>query len=308
VSGNETHPLDDPLWNSDEVMELVCRREVQTAEQRRIAQQKRCRAAYFKAKSEMTNLRTQLDKLLCDGKLTQEEADSIILSRSYGSYRTKYRLEIEERIKAQQQMNRAALEQDLEQQRRNYAELRDRALAIKAQCDDAKSYVETQHNILSGLFNPDDHITDTNHLERNNFRWPSEPSTLAFYLIYAAASPIAYWPPDGSDAPDVVLAYRTACRFIHPDKALNYANALGGQQKMTDISAVLQGSKEAVLTFLSAETEGLIEEKKLHLKQEWELAKFRVLKAMIPNSSSFPPFFISYLVDTAASKIQKRNK
>ena len=244
------------------------------------------------------------------GRMTQEEADSVIVSSLHGQYRVKYREQIaarkaEEAAKMaeerQRQLERTSNTLDVE--REEAEQLRTRNQAMLQQLGSLRD--KTQHATfqLAHLFNKCDDITKGNHLSRNGINWPTEPSPVAFYLFYAIGVPIGSWPPDDSDAPDVKKAFHSVNSFLHVDKALGYLDALGGEEKLRDISAVLATSKEIVEKYIAENNDAT--EKQHFLNQCWETAKYRVLKAMRLNSNTIPPFFLSFLVDEAAAHIAK---
>ena len=97
LGGNDTHPRDDPLWETPEVEELVSFRVPMTAEEKKLNQKRKNAEAYKKSKDNMAELRARLAEHLAEGRMTQDDVDSVLLSRLHGQYRVKYREGISER-------------------------------------------------------------------------------------------------------------------------------------------------------------------------------------------------------------------
>jgi hypothetical protein len=238
--------------------------------------------------------------------MSQDEADSILVSRLVGQYRIQEQKRIAERRarEAAEQLEAMVIEKEATQQ--NFDTLQARSLEIRANMSRLQVHAQDLTSTMSQIFNEERNVTNTGHLARNGYIWPTQPSPQAFYSIYAIAVPLAHWPPDGANAPKIGIAFQAANLFIHMDRADQYSKALGGDDKMRDIGQTLQSSRDLVRNFLDGE--GSNEEKQKFLNGLWEVAKFKVLKAMRPNSSSIPPFFVSFLVDEAAAKIQKQRE
>lgn len=298
LSGNETHPQDDPLWDEPEVLDLVNKRLPANKEEQRARLKERNSQAYRKSKSEMKKLRAELEGFVQTGKMTQEEMDSVMLSRLHGQYRVKYQTEIAERLRENVMEARRSEQEAFQRLMARAERVRDQALHFQ------------QHSIdlttnLTEIFNSDGNTMRSNHLERNGITWPTVPDVPSFYLIYALSVPMACWPADGL-LPDISTAFKSAALFIHPDTAEQYTPALGGEDKMKDIMKTFEASRQLINEYVTSTTDE--EEKSRHLKYFWETAKHQVCKAMLPNSSSLPPFFISHLVDDAADKLAQHTQ
>jgi hypothetical protein len=288
LAGNDTHPENDPLWNTPLLQELVSRRLPKSDEERAEIIRQRNREAYRKGKETEPETKAKVQGFVEAGRMTQKEADSVILSGLHGQYRVKYQKEMADR-KAEMSLKELEVTNKMKEAFRH--------LQASAQ---QSTYT------LTSIFNCDADATKINHLQRNGFDWPTEPSILAFYLLYAAGVPIGSWPPDGANAPDVKVAFHAVTLFLHPDKALRYHVAFGGDEKIKEISATLMASKCELENYLASPGDSA-DEKRQFLNQNWETAKYKILKAMRPNSDTIPPFFISYLIDEAASKLPKAN-
>ena len=305
VSGNETHPEDDPLWDNEEVIELVSKRVPVNVEAQKAKLQERNRASYRKSKSEMMQLRAELEGFVLVGKMSQKDMDKVMLSRLHGQYRLMYQKEILEREGATRHAELMSERNARLSQGEAFEQLRSRHEGVKSHTFLLQENYFDLATALTEIFNPEENATLPNHLERNGIKWPTEPSLSAFFLIYAVSVPIGCWPPD-EVLPDVKTAFKAASIFIHPDKANQYAGAFGGAAKMEDIMKTFQASKDLVTNYMVDETISA-DEKKRYIRHHWETAKYDVFKAMRPNSSTLPPFFISSLVDEAAKKMAQQN-
>ena len=78
-------------------MALVSRRLPATEEEKKAKLKERSQAAYAKAKEEMRVMKVQLEGFVMTKKMSQEEADSVLLSRLHGQYREKHKKQIAER-------------------------------------------------------------------------------------------------------------------------------------------------------------------------------------------------------------------
>jgi hypothetical protein len=266
-----------------------------------LKQKQRNHEAYEKSKAETRTLKAQLEGFVNAGKMTQDEADSVMVNRLHGQYRVKYREEVAERKRREGIAQLETLQATHDNERQTFEQLKARTLEFRNQIFNLRDHARGLTNTISEIFNPESDIMTTNHLERNGFIWPTVPSPQAFYFLYAIGVPISCWPPDNTGPPDLSLAFQAASLFLHPDKGLQYKNALGGEDKLKDISQTLIASRDIVKSFLE-DGDGTDIEKRNYLGGLWEVAKYKVLKAMRPNSSSIPPFLISYLVDDASRK------
>jgi hypothetical protein len=275
---------------------------------------KRNQAAYRKSVQEMQTIRAQLMGFVAANKMTQDEMDSVMLSRLHGQYRVRYREEIlkrkkaeDERKLAEDERRLAEVHEERERDKVAYEQLQARTQHLRSQALDFKKHAMNLTAGLAAIFNPHEFQLQTNHLQRNGIVWPVVASPAAFYMIYAIAVPIACWPLDGSSRPELNHAFQSASLFLHPDKAFQYAAALGGEEQMNDIAKTLQASRDMIKEYMESPETSTAEKNEL-LNSFWELAKYHVLKAMRPNSSTIPPFFISYLIDDAAAKLAQSNQ
>ena len=292
------------MWNTQELLDLVSRRLPVSEDDQKLKLKERNHDAYKKSTEDMRVLRAQLEGFVIAARMSQDEMDRVMLSRLHGQYRVKYREEIAERKRhesvAALQKEKAAL--DEAQEKYNQLEINTATMANLIK--DQSKLSQTLTLTLAQMFNPSEYHTIPGHLKRSGFDWPTIPSVQAFYDLYAVSVPIGSWLSDNSNPPDINLAFQSASLALHPDKATQYYNALGGREKMEDIARTLQASKEKVVEFL-AEKNGTLDEKNMFLNRLWECSKHKVLDAMRPNSTDIPPFFISWLVDDAASKLAK---
>lgn len=233
--------------------------------------------------------------------MTQDEADSMMVNRLHGQYRIKYREEVAERKRHEGIIQLEILQATRDNEQQTFEQLKARILEFRNQIFNLRDHARDLTNTISEIFNPESDIMMMNHLERNGFIWPTVPSSQTFYFLYAIGVPIGCWPPDNIGPSDLSLAFQTASLFLYLDKDLQYKNALGGEDKLKDISQTLIASRDIIKSFLEDDDDTEIE-KRNYLGGLWEIAKYKVLKAMRSNSSNIPPFFISYLVDNAARK------
>ena len=250
LSGNETHPQDDPLWETEELLELVSRRLPASEEEQKLKLKERNHEAYKKSTQDMRVLRAKLQGFVDAKKMNQEEMDLVMLSRLHGQYRVKYREEISERKRLQSitdLQNEKAARHDEQQ---TFEQLQSRTLQFRSQILNLRQHAINLTNTMAQIFNPAAYVTTPGHLQRNGYVWPTVPSPQAFYDLYAVSVPIGSWPPDGADAPDLSLAYQAVSLALHPDKAGQYSAALGGPEKMEDIAKTLQASRDMVKQFL----------------------------------------------------------
>jgi hypothetical protein len=301
------HPIDDPLWDTDEVIALVTIKEPVTEAEQKERNKKRNQLAYQKSVQEMQTLRAQLMGFVAANKMTQDEMDSVMLSRLHGQYRMRYREEILKRKKAEDEQRLAEVQGECERDKVAYEQLQTRTQQLRSQALNYKEHAMSLTYNLTAIFNPHEFKSQTNHLRRNGIVWPEVPSPQAFYMIYAISVPVACWPPDGSPRPELNHAFQSAILFLHPDKAFQYTDALGGEDRMNDIVNTFQASRDMIKEYMES-SKTSVDEKSQLLNSFWEFAKYQVLKAMRPNSSTIPAFFISYLIDDAAAKLPQSNE
>lgn len=216
MAGNDTHPENDPLWNTPLLKELVSRRLPKSDEERAEIIRQRNREAYLKGKETVRETKAKVQGFVEAGRMTQEEADSVILSGLHGQYRVKYQKEMADRKAEMSLKELEVTNNNLNMQRQQNERFRQRTDKMKEAFHHLQTSAQQSTYTLTSIFNCDADATKINHLQRNGFDWPTEPSILAFYLFYAAGVPIGNWPPDGANAPDVKVAFHAVTLFLHP--------------------------------------------------------------------------------------------
>jgi len=272
VSGNETHPIGDPLWDTDEVNALVTKKEPVSEAEQKERNKKRNQLAYQKSVQEMQTLQAQLTGFVAANKMTQDEMDSVMLSRLHGQYRVRYREEILKRKNSEDERRLAEVQGERERDKVAYEQLQTRTQHLRSQALDFKKHAMSLTASLTTIFDPHEFKLQTNHLQRNGIVWPEVPSPQAFYMIYAIAVPFACWPPDGSPRPELNHAFQSANLFLHPDKAFQYADALGGEDRMNDITKTFQASRDMIKEYMES-SETSADEKTELLNSFWELRR-----------------------------------
>ena len=282
IGGNATHPKDDPLWDTEEMRLLLRRRGIMTEEEKKSRLRQKNHESYLKSKEKIEQTKAEVAEYVAEGKLDQAKADNIIRSRLRGYYRAQFENEIIARASSQCQ--------------ENYSHLKAQTLVFRERFTQLSDSAQLQHTILTQCFNRPDEAMLGGFLERNNVSWPTQPSIFAFWLIYCLAVPISSWPVDSMDSPipDVNACYKAAALAVHPDKADQERDILGRELR-NNITSILNASRDLVLEALPSNP---IEDSQV--ARWWEFTKYKVLTAMQPKGE-FPPYFISFLVDQAAS-------
>ena len=283
------------------VQDLLSRRQISVTE----AEQKekikeRNRAAYERSRDEMQVLRARLEGFVSSGGMSQCEMDKVMLSKLRGQYRVRYQEEMAKRELGTLQ----GIETKFHAGQVAYQNLRAHTEMATQKIKDARNVAADLTTILTNIFNGKDQEASMGHLRRNGITWPpNEPSPEAFYMIYALVTPVGNWPPDGA-YPDVSEVFKTVNLRIHPDKASEeHIAGIGGHRRLNELQDMFMKSKRLVDEFLK--NPGRLD-KNRWLQAHWERAKFDVLKAMRPNSTTISPYMISFWVDDAARKLGDR--
>jgi hypothetical protein len=287
---------------------LITFRPFLSPEERKEKDRENSRRNYERAKATRRELEAKIKGFVLTGRMSQDEADSVMLSSLHGHYRMQYKKQMLERQAQREAEARRTADSALQHQQESTAALVSRSDLMLKNLDTFRNFAITQTEHLAQIFFPSDQLVPDaprSLLTRGGFIWPSEPSPLAFYLIYAACVPVGLWPADGNPAPDVGTASSSALLCLHEDKLRQYgiAGAFTGCNPHK-VAAVFLELKTMVTDFLSNADDSM-EEKQSYLNQNWESAKHYVLRGLRTESTTFPPFIIAYMVDQAAEKATK---
>jgi hypothetical protein len=256
----------------------------------------------------MKELEAKMKGFVLSGRMSQDEADSVMLSRLHGHYRTRYMKEMAERRAEDEAQAHRTAANALQSQQDTTASLQARSQSLTKALNDYSKYAKDQTAHIAQFFFPEVELSANAPrsplLTRHGFTWPSEPSPLAFFLILAACTPIGTWPPDGSPAPDINASSAAVLLFLHEDKLqqsqVQIQNAFSGSDPSRITATFIQSKK--LLTEYMKDDRLSNQEKQEYMNRNWESAKHYVLRAMRPESS-YPPVIIAFMVDQAAQKL-----
>jgi hypothetical protein len=302
LSGNSSHPREDPLWDTELVKGLLMKKVQMSEEERKRHQRENSHRAYEKSKQQMIQVKTEVDGWIRSGKMTEEEGDRVLLSRLHGSYRLRYQKEITQREKEKLEKELEKLERDNLQRQQENDHLKAQNVACQQQIDQIRNYAANQTNFMSEIFNRKEHMDCGGHFARNGFVWPEEASVQAFWDIFAAVVPIGQWPKDEDPAPSIHRAYKAAALFLHPDKVSDLVDAIGSIQQLNEINAVFNESRRMIVAMQKASSRKA--EFAKTMDNAWVCARDKVLEALRPKSTTLPAYYISHLVDRAAGRIK----
>jgi hypothetical protein len=302
-SGNAQHPADDPLWDLDEVVDLYVYRAPLTENERKERVKERNRANYTRSKDTVNHLKEALPTLLAEKKISKEEADKLLVNRSFGAYRLKeqHRTAVEAIEEKEERIQ--SLTNSVDEEKRALRNATERLEQFDTRFAEFRNYSQGQTECFALMFQKHDEVQKgdySNYLQRNGFSWPTEASVEAFFEIYAICVPMGIW-EKMEDPPSESHGFHIASLYIHPDKASKFVNAFPSPEFVTSIFQIFVESRECVQRLLGDETV-TEERKKAMLKAYWESAKHKVFMAMRPRGDSLPSYYLAYLTEVNARK------
>jgi hypothetical protein len=267
VGGNLTHPAADPLWETPEVVQHVTKHNTFTPELRKANRKNSSRIHYNRTKQDRPLLERTLHALVKVKRITQAEADEILISRLPGGTKLKKKVEVlEQKVVTQDTQDllparndapsppslvaqQHAAELEAIQQREDF----NRLLREKEQeSEDTRHRLYMMSRNISALFNGTEYMANPGYKERVACTWPIEPSVEAFWVIYCMVVPHSEW-MEVEGFPDVNQAWKRAQLLINPDRAGNPAISPDGTD-MRSITAIFTASRDMCLKYIGLPT------------------------------------------------------
>jgi hypothetical protein len=294
LGGNETHPANDPLWEDEDVKQLLMQRQVQSEEERKEAKRKAGQEGRKKAKDEFEALEAKTRIMVANGEMTEDQREDYLAEHCTGVEKILWKNKsLTRRIKAYEMGNAESIQLQDVQQKINEADAQAHLHYHR--------YLELSRTI-SLMFNPTRYLEHGVYLSRNGFEWPSTVSSQSYFDIFAVSCPWGAWP---DEAPTEEKQWRECSIYIHPDKSKSYVEALGGQESCNEIMRIWNASAQVVFDEVRNSVEEGEEERMAEKHSiEWKTAMLKVQRVYMPKGDQVPCFLLAHWVDNAAGIVR----
>jgi hypothetical protein len=290
VSGNETHPANDPLWEDEDVKQLLTQRQVRNPSEQKEARRRAGQEGRKKAREEFEVLEAKTTMLVANGEMTEDQREDYLAEHCTGVEKIHWKNKsLTRRIKVYEAGNTESI-------RLQDAQLQAREADAQAELHYHR-YLEISRT-MSLIFNSAKYSEHGAYLERNGFQWPSTVSSQSYFEIFAVSCPWGLWP---DEAPTEDKQWRECSKYIHPDKSKSYVEALGGQERCDEIMRIWNASAQVMFDEIRDSVEE-DEKERLTAKHlfEWKTAMLKVQQVYLPKGDQVPCFLLAHWVNNAA--------
>jgi hypothetical protein len=296
--GNQQHPADDSLWSTPEVNSLLQTRDKQTAEEKKEARKFQAKKTREHNQLKFDKLKTQFQLEVDAGRMTLDSMEDALLAANHlnGVAKDKYELQILRRRLSvyENAINESHLIQAAQERARR--------------AEDAAVFYENQYldlsALFSGLFNSG--ARSGNYLTRFGFKWPTTPSVVSYFLIYAIMVPPGTWPSTGP--PIYQQDFEHCASMMRPEELVHsYGTLFGSEEAALHVLEVYNNSKDLIERQQLEASHGDDETRLALFEQhnsDWEAVKAQMLGPRLISSDRFSLLLMARAIEDAAGWIQ----